>query len=153
MIKIAEDFTSYTGSVRIREFKNGQLSSAYNIKNQGTDEFFNFLRDCVAGKSDIFNRVPFLLKVSGLSGTVPAVQFSDTKLSDKKIIYTFLISGINYSGFTFNKLELCSASGIKYAETTIGAEVTISENSNVYIEWALVFDNLPTTTNTSQGGN
>ena len=104
MIKIAEDFTSYTGSVRIREFKNGQLSSAYNIKNQGTDEFFNFLRDCVAGKSDIFNRVPFLLKVSGLSGTVPAVQFSDTKLSDKKIIYTFLISGINYSGFTFNKI-------------------------------------------------
>lgn len=155
-VNINQNAIIYSGDVKLKIFKDGWFYKSLGGHNAGTIEFLKFIRDCVAGKAGIYQRIPFYIKPATSSGDLAANSFSATQdidnTSDEEIsiIYTFLLSGVNYSGYTITKLKLYNSNMELYAEYELldeagnSSPITITKNTNIYVEWKLTFKNSST---------
>lgn len=162
MVNINSNVITYTGDVRIKIFKKGEYFKTIYNHNAGTIHFLKFLRDCVIGKSDIYSRLPF--NIMPMSGTTPLLPtaFSgyatseDNETPSAKVVYTFLISGINYpASQPITGFKLYSSDNEEYANMDLQTDtsITLDSNTNLYVEWTLIFNKGIDPTEENNGGN
>lgn len=159
-VNINQNLITYTGNVKIKVFKNGEFFRTIYNHNAGTIDFLKFIRDCVIGASNIYLRNPFyLIPIDNNDNDLASNSFSGFSVkdgeSDASVIYTFLISGVNYPvGTKIKGFKLNSADNKTYAEMSIpqNVDVILDDSSNVYVEWTLTFNAAPDET-TELGGN
>lgn len=151
-VNINQNLITYTGEVKIKIFKNGKYFKTIDGHNSGTVDFLKFIRDCVAGKTGIYARIPFYIQPitigdEGLAkNSFSAVQDDDSN-EYSGLIYTFLLSGINYSGAFIKGFKLFGADNTYYAwyelpeDVISNGGIELTENTNLYVEWSLKFRN------------